>query len=76
MSAWSKINMVTGDDIVRVSSSTKRERSCTDSQKLFLADTETKFAEKIGWYYKDMSRNQRFAIVVDHGKVTYAEVEK
>jgi len=25
---------------------------------------------------KDMGRNQRFAIVVDHGKVIYAEVEK
>jgi len=51
-------------------------RSLTNGRKLFLADTESKFAEKIGWYMKDMGRNQRFAIVVDHGKVTYAEVEK
>jgi len=52
------------------------ESGYTNDPKLFLADTESKFAEKIGWYMKDMGRNQRFAIVVDHGKVTYAEVEK
>jgi len=70
-----KINMVTGDDIVRASPS-QMQSSYTNNHKLFLADTESKFAEKIGWYMKDMGRNQRFAIVVDHGKVTYAEVEK
>lgn len=43
--------------------------------QLFLADTETKFGEKIGWHYAENGRNQRWAMVIDHGKVVYAEKE-
>jgi peroxiredoxin len=40
-----------------------------------MADTETKFAAKIGWDMPEAGRNQRFAIAIDHGKVVYAERE-
>ncbi|KAI4215579.1 MAG: hypothetical protein LQ351_002048 [Letrouitia transgressa] len=40
---------------------------------LFLTDADTKFSKRIGWTKGD--RTGRYAIVVDHGKVTYAENE-
>lgn len=41
-----------------------------------MADTETKFSEKIGWFLPEMGgRTARYAMVIDHGKVTYAEKE-
>lgn len=46
-----------------------------DDGKLFLADTETKFSLQIGWMMGDTGRNARWAMVVDDGKVVYAERE-
>jgi len=44
--------------------------------QLFMADTESKFSEKIGWVIPESGgRAQRYAIVIDHGKVVYAEKE-
>ncbi|KAI9904065.1 hypothetical protein N3K66_000594 [Trichothecium roseum] len=40
---------------------------------LFACDTETKFSQSIGWVKGE--RTARYAIVVDHGKVTYAAIE-
>lgn len=39
-------------------------------QQLFVSDTDTKFSSKIGWAAD--GRTGRYALVVDHGKVTYA----
>ena len=41
--------------------------------QLFLSDPETKFSKTIGWTMGD--RTARYAIIVDKGKVVYAEKE-
>ncbi|OXV10671.1 hypothetical protein Egran_01567 [Elaphomyces granulatus] len=60
MSAWGKANKVTGDDI------------------LFLSDPDLKFSKSIGWAALDgyKSHTGRWAIVLDHGKVIYAQLER
>ncbi|KAF7594901.1 hypothetical protein BBP40_007936 [Aspergillus hancockii] len=40
---------------------------------LFLSDPDTKFSDSIGW--ASGGRTGRYAIVIDHGKVTYADIE-
>jgi len=40
---------------------------------LFLSDPETKFSKSIGWNLGD--RTARYAMIIDHGKVVYAEKE-
>ncbi|KIW70719.1 hypothetical protein, variant [Phialophora macrospora] len=40
---------------------------------LFLSDPETKFSKSIGWTLGE--RTARYAIVIDHGKIVYAEKE-
>lgn len=44
-----------------------------DDSILFMSDAGLEFSKKIGWANGD--RTLRYAIVVDHGKVTYAEVD-
>lgn len=41
--------------------------------QLFLSDPGTKFSQSIGWTMGE--RTARYAIVVDHGEVVYAEKE-
>lgn len=41
--------------------------------QLFLSDPGTKFSQSIGWTMGE--RTARYAIIVDHGKVIYAEKE-
>lgn len=43
--------------------------------QLFLSDPEAKFSKSIGWADEE-GRTYRYAIIIDHGKVTYAEKEK
>jgi alkyl hydroperoxide reductase 1 len=43
---------------------------------LFLSDTKTFFSKEHGWPAGMGDRNGRWAMVFDHGKVTYAENEK
>ncbi|KAI4126147.1 MAG: hypothetical protein LQ338_003887 [Usnochroma carphineum] len=40
---------------------------------LFMTDTDTQFSKSIGWVRGD--RTGRYALVIDHGKITYAENE-
>ncbi|KAL8820170.1 MAG: hypothetical protein Q9223_001560 [Gallowayella weberi] len=40
---------------------------------LFMTDSDTRFSKSIGWTKGD--RAGRYAIVIDHGKITYAENE-
>lgn len=44
-----------------------------DSVQLFLSDPDARFSSSIGW--ANGPRTGRYAIVVDHGKVTYAQIE-
>lgn len=41
---------------------------------LFLEDSGLEFSKKIGWVQGE--RSKRYAVVSDHGKITYAEVEE
>ncbi|KAL8859847.1 MAG: hypothetical protein Q9178_003680 [Gyalolechia marmorata] len=40
---------------------------------LFMTDTDTKFSKGIGWNLGD--RTARYAMIIDHGEITYAEKE-
>lgn len=51
-----------------------QSKNCIDySQKLFMTDSEASFSKKIGWTKGE--RTGRYAIIIDHGKVVYAEKE-
>ncbi|PKY07648.1 putative allergen [Aspergillus campestris IBT 28561] len=40
---------------------------------LFLTDPEARFSSSLGW--ANAGRTGRYAIIIDHGKVTYADIE-
>ncbi|RYP24498.1 hypothetical protein DL765_000518 [Monosporascus sp. GIB2] len=40
---------------------------------LFLSDTNTEFSKRLGWLKGE--RTARYALVIDHGTITYAEKE-
>ncbi|KAI4277560.1 MAG: hypothetical protein LQ337_001682 [Flavoplaca oasis] len=42
-------------------------------EMLFMTDTDTRFSKDIGWTKGD--RTGRYAMIIDHGKITYAENE-
>lgn len=60
MSGWQKVNVAGSDD--------------DNTFVCFMSDLETKLADKIGWTAPG-DRNGRWATIIDHGKITYAEVE-
>lgn len=77
MSAWGKANGVTGDDIVCFTLFPTDTSPIFYSQfplQLFLSDPEAKFSKSIGWADAE-GRTYRYALVIDHGKVTYAAKE-
>nr|AVH85517.1 rCPA1 [synthetic construct] len=45
----------------------------TGDDILFLSDPEAKFSKSIGWNAGE--RTGRYAMIIDHGQVTYAEIE-
>ncbi|KAF3491384.1 peroxisomal matrix protein [Arthroderma uncinatum] len=46
----------------------------TGDDILFLSDIGSKFSKSLGWTIHD-DRTARYAMIIDHGKVTYAEKE-
>ncbi|KAJ6095246.1 Allergen [Penicillium sp. IBT 16267x] len=42
---------------------------------LFLSDPDAKFSKSIGWADAASGRTGRYAIVIDHGKISYAQIE-
>ncbi|KAF2995716.1 hypothetical protein E8E13_004343 [Curvularia kusanoi] len=48
----------------------------SDDKILFLSDSKTHFSKNHGWEAGLGERNGRYAMIIDHGKVTYAEVDK
>ncbi|KAI0125083.1 peroxiredoxin [Xylariales sp. AK1849] len=44
-----------------------------DNSILFMSDDEAAFSSKLGWTMG--ARTARYALIIDHGKVTYAEKE-
>ena len=75
MSAWSKANGIKNDKVVRATDPSLFENdvSLTLRAKLFMTDVDAKFSKQIGWTKGE--RTGRYAIVIDHGKVVYAEIE-
>ncbi|KAG6993978.1 hypothetical protein G7Y79_00048g083740 [Physcia stellaris] len=59
MDAWRKANNVKRDGIWR---------------KIFLSDPGIAFSKQIGWT-KGPERTGRYAMIIDHGKIVYAEKE-
>lgn len=48
-----------------------------DAKKiLFLSDTKSKLSQQIGWMAGMGDRNGRWAMIIDHGTISYAEQEK
>lgn len=43
--------------------------------QLFLSDPDAKFSKSIGWADNASGRTGRYAMVIDHGKVSYAQIE-
>lgn len=43
--------------------------------QLFLSDPDAKFSKSIGWADAASGRTGRYAVIIDHGKVTYADIE-
>jgi len=56
-----------------VMSGWQKANGVKDESFLFLSDTDAKFSSSIGW--ASGGRTGRYAIVIDHGKVIYAEAE-
>lgn len=48
---------------------------CANYMQLFLSDPDAKFSKSIGWADAASGRTGRYAVVIDHGKVTYADIE-
>ncbi|TVY23529.1 Peroxiredoxin Asp f3 [Lachnellula hyalina] len=44
-----------------------------DDDILFLSDADTAFSKKLGWTAGE--RTARYALIIDHGKIVYAEKE-
>ncbi|KAJ5092660.1 hypothetical protein NUU61_007530 [Penicillium alfredii] len=42
---------------------------------LFLSDPDAKFSKGIGWADEASGRTGRYAVIIDHGKVSYAQIE-
>lgn len=45
------------------------------SHQLFLSDPDAKFSKSIGWADNASGRTGRYAMIIDHGKVSYAQIE-
>lgn len=77
MSAWGKSNEVKDDFIVSGIPAPQwifgdsRSHVKPPQPQIFATDAETKFSQQIGWTMGE--RTGRYALIVDHGKVTYAE---
>lgn len=72
MSAWSKANGIKNDNIVGLAWCVYRSLLMPD--QMFMSDPGIAFSKSIGWT-KGPERTGRYAMVIDHGKVVYAEIE-
>ena len=74
MDAWPKANGIKEEAIVRIPCSVWISNTSTYSlPKLFLSDPGTAFSSKYGWTMGE--RTARYAMVIDNGKIVYAEKE-
>ncbi|KAL1973699.1 hypothetical protein VTN31DRAFT_5259 [Thermomyces dupontii] len=58
-----------------VMSAWSKANKIKDDSILFLSDTDAAFSKRIGWADPASGRTGRYAIVIDHGKITYAAIE-
>ncbi|KAH7014321.1 peroxiredoxin type-2 [Microdochium trichocladiopsis] len=47
----------------------------SDEFLIFASDDHATFSKEFGWMAEDGERTNRYGMIVDHGKVTYAELE-
>ncbi|RFU32631.1 hypothetical protein B7463_g3708, partial [Scytalidium lignicola] len=50
-----------------------KANNITDDSILFLSDGGAAFSKKLGW--TNGERTGRYALIIDHGKIVYAEIE-
>lgn len=72
MSAWSKANGVKDNDIASLACC--MYPLLLTSFQMFMSDPGIAFSKSIGWT-KGPERTGRYAMVIDHGKIVYAENE-
>lgn len=70
MSAWAKANGIKDE---MVSSHPANGARILNLSELFMTDINTRFSKDIGWTKGD--RAGRYAVIIDHGKITYAQNE-
>lgn len=59
------------NSLYRLWRDTGQRLTCNPPPQVFATDGETKFSQQLGWTMGE--RTGRYALIVDHGKVTYAE---
>lgn len=74
MSAWGKANGIKKDQIVSLRLSELILCRWLIEIQMFMSDAGIAFSKSIGWT-RGADRTGRYAIVIDHGKVVYAEKE-
>ena len=74
MSAWGKANGIKNDKIVSMRLSGLMLRRWLIRIQMFMSDSGIAFSKSIGWT-RGADRTGRYAIVIDHGKIVYAENE-
>ena len=57
-----------------VMSAWSKAHGIKNDEILFLSDDEAKFSKSIGW--TQGARTARYAIIIDHGKISYAAKEE
>lgn len=53
-----------------------KANNVNDDSILFLSDNGCAFSKQFGWVTPDGERTGRYAMIIDHGKITYAEKEE
>ena len=74
MSAWGKANAIKNDNIVSLRLAGLILRRWLIGGQMFMSDTGISFSKSIGWT-RGADRTGRYAMVIDHGKIVYAENE-
>ena len=74
MSAWGKANGIKNDKIVSLRLGRLVVRCWLTGSQMFMSDSGIAFSKSIGWT-RGAERTGRYAMVIDHGKIVYAENE-
>ncbi|KAB8294942.1 hypothetical protein EYC80_006895 [Monilinia laxa] len=73
MSAWGKANGIHNEDIVSSLHPSISQKPANLPTQLFLSDSDLSFSKLFGWTAGE--RTGRYALIIDNGKIVYAEIE-